>query len=151
MRTSTVVVIVNILFQNTPQMSLVEDEDMIEALLSDGSHPTLGIGIGVGRLARGGILQLLVCAWLSSLVLPRIGSLAVHQFAMPAQHRFGLDYADDVTQSMRRLLVDLFQLGSEKCQRHLLSPVSPDRLTLFALHDRQLLAQNEEFSVHLAR
>ncbi len=54
MRTSTVVVVVNILFQNTPQMSLVEDEDMIEALLSDGSHPTLGMGIGVGRLVRSG-------------------------------------------------------------------------------------------------
>ena len=49
MRASTVVLVVNILFQNTPQMSLVENEDMIEALLFDGSHPTLGIGIGVGR------------------------------------------------------------------------------------------------------
>jgi hypothetical protein len=44
-------------------------------------------------------------------------------------------------------LLCLFQLDSEKRQRHLLSPVGFDWLALFALRDRQLLAQDEDFQV----
>jgi hypothetical protein len=99
------------------------------------------------RQAKDQVLQLLVYSWSPTLVLPRMAPLPAHQFAMPTKHRFRLEYANDITQSTRRSLRGLFQFGSEKRQRHLLNSVGPDRLTLFALQDRQLLAQNKDLQV----
>jgi hypothetical protein len=43
----------------------------------------------------------------------------------------------------------LFQLRGENRQHHLLSPVGFDWLFLFALQDRQLLAQDKDFQIFL--
>jgi hypothetical protein len=43
----------------------------------------------------------------------------------------------------------LFQLRGENCQHHLFSPVGFDWLFLFALQDRQLLAQDKDFQIFL--
>ena len=49
MGASYVVVVVDKLSQHSPQMSLIEDEDMIQAFLSGCSYPSFGIGIGISR------------------------------------------------------------------------------------------------------
>ena len=50
LRTSYVVIVIDKRSQNAPQMGLIQDEDMVQTLLSDCSHPAFGIGIGIGRL-----------------------------------------------------------------------------------------------------
>ena len=52
MRASHVVVLVDVLTQDTLQMGGIEDEDMVQAFLPDSTHPAFGIRIGIRCLVR---------------------------------------------------------------------------------------------------
>ena len=48
------VIVVNEGLENTSQMVLVEDQEMVKTLFAHSAHPTFGEGIGVGRLEGSG-------------------------------------------------------------------------------------------------
>jgi hypothetical protein len=53
MRASHIVIIVDILKQDAPQMSGIQDKDQIQALFSDSPTPTFGVSIGIRCLVGG--------------------------------------------------------------------------------------------------
>lgn len=53
MRSSYIVVIIDELMQNTPQMRSIEDEDMIQALFPGSPDPAFSISIGIRCSKRG--------------------------------------------------------------------------------------------------
>jgi hypothetical protein len=85
--------------------------------------------------------------WPSTLVIVGTGPFPANQIAMPAQHGFRLNDADNSAKLIGGLPGNPFQSSGQNSQRYLLNPVGSDRVIEFAFQNGQLLAKNENFQV----
>ena len=83
----------------------------------------------------------------TALAPTRIGPLAPHQFTMPPEHRFGLKNPEDLLELLGRSVRMAFEFVDQNSQDHFFCPGGLDRFLLFAGHDVELVAENQDFKV----